>query len=134
MSGTNAKPELIDEVRNYVHFDNLAESLSKQVTNARHMRKQYEEKVLKSLETSGMRNAVLKINGASLQRETETKPQDLSWSCLEEQLQNYYKSKGRPDETKQIIEFVRKNRSSKTSEYLKKTLDADSTPKKTPSP
>jgi hypothetical protein len=132
MSGA-VKPELIDQVRNYVHFDNLAESLTKQVTNVRAMRKQYEEKILKSLETSGMRNAVLQINGATLQMVSEVKQQDLSWSCLEEQLQNYYKSKGRPDETKQLIDFIRKNRASKTSEYLKKTLGADSTPKKTPS-
>jgi hypothetical protein len=110
MSG--AKPELIEQVRNYVHFDNLAESLSKQVTNARTMRKQYEEKILTSLETTGMRNAVLQINGATLQRDTETKQQDLSWSCLEEQLHNYYKSKGRPYETTKIIEFVIKNRPS----------------------
>ena len=131
MSG--AKPELVEQVRNYVHFDNLAESLSKQATNARTMRKQYEEKILTSLETTGMRNAVLQINGATLQRDTETKQQDLSWSCLEEQLHNYYKSKGRPDEASQIVEFVRKNRPSKTSDYLKKTVTADPGRKKTPS-
>jgi hypothetical protein len=133
MSGAAAKPELIEQVRNYVHFDNLAESLTKQVTNVRNMRKQFEEKILKSLETTGMRNAVLQINGATLQRETEVKQQDLSWSCLEEQLQNYFRSKGRSDETKQIIDFVRKNRPTKTSEYLKKTLSADSSSKKPPS-
>lgn len=134
MSGATAgaKPELVEQVRNYVHFDNLAESLAKQATNARAMRKQCEEKVLTMLETSGMRNAVLQINGATLQRETEVKQQDLSWSCLEEQLHNYYRSKGKPDETTQVVEFVRKNRPTKTSEYLKKSVAADSTRKKNP--
>jgi hypothetical protein len=132
MSG--AKPELIEQVRNYVHFDNLAESLSKQATNARTMRKQFEEKILTSLESAGMRNAVLQINGATLQRDTEIKQQDLSWYCLEEQLRNYYKSKGKPDETTQVIEFVKKNRPAKMTEYLKKNVSADPPHKKTPSP
>ena len=134
MSGPSAgaKPELVEQVRNYVHFDNLAESLAKQTTNARTMRKQCEEKILTMLETSGMRNAILQISGATLQRETEVKQQDLSWSCLEEQLHQYYRSRGKPDETAQVVEFVRKNRPTKTSEYLKKNVAADPTRKKNP--
>jgi len=126
--------ELKENVRHWVHFDNLAESLTKQVMNTRAMRKSYEEKILHSLDTPTMRNAVLQITGATIQRETDTKLQDLSWTMLEDQLRTYFRSKGRSDETTQIIEHIRKNRTTKTTEYLKKTLSADATPKKTPTP
>jgi len=131
---TTPSNELKENVRHWVHFDNLAESLNKQVVNARAMRKSCEEKILKSLDTPTMRNAVLQITGATLQRETETKPQDLSWTMLEEQLHTYFRGRARPDETTQIIEHIRKNRGTKISEYLKKTLTADHPGKKTPTP
>ena len=124
--------ELVDAVRNYVHFDNLAEALTKQVTNARNMRKTSEEKILTMLDTAGMKTAVLQINGATLQRHAEFKPRDLSWALLEEQLNAYYKGRSQ-NESKAILEFVQKNRGGKTTESIKKTLTADTHGKKPPS-
>ena len=128
-----AQHDLIESVRSWVHFDNLAESLNKQVNNVRNMRSTYEEKILKMLDTTGMRNAVLQITGATLQRQTQVKPVDLSWTLLEEQLHEYYKLNRKPDETVQIVEFIKKHRGTKSSEYLKKTVTADSAQKKNPS-
>ena len=122
--------ELIDAVRHWVHFDNLAESLTKQVNNARQMRSTFEDKVLRLLETSGMRNAVLQISGATRQRAARSKSTDLSWGFLEEQLHEYYKSKGRADETPAILDFLQKHRGAKQVEYLKKTLATEAASKK----
>jgi hypothetical protein len=133
LAKTQAQTELIEAVRSWVHFDNLAESLNKQVNNVRSMRTTYEEKVLRMLENTGMRNAVLQITGATLQRQTRVKPVDLSWSLLEEQLHEYYKINRKQDETSQIIDFIQKNRGSKSVEYLKKTSSADISAKKNPS-
>jgi hypothetical protein len=105
----------------WVHFDNLAESLNKQVTNARTLRSEYETKVLEQLEKSNMKNATLKVNGANLQCATRFKSTELGWTMLEEQLHEYYKIAGKPDETKQIMGFLQKNRGGKTVEYLKKS-------------
>jgi hypothetical protein len=116
-----SSPDLVNAVRMWVHFDNLAESLNKQVTNARALRSEYETKVLDQLEKSNMKNASLKVNGATLQRATRFKSTDLGWTMLEEQLHEYYKTSGKPDETKQIMAFLQKNRGGKTVEYLKKT-------------
>jgi hypothetical protein len=131
MTTPRPSPELIESVRHYVHFDNLAESLTKQVTNARTLRSEYETKVLTLLDNTGMRNAVLQINGATLQRSSKTKPTDLSWTFLEENLHAYYKAKGKPDETTAILEFIQQRRGAKTVEFLKKT-SAEPAGKKTP--
>jgi hypothetical protein len=116
-----AGAELVDAVRNWVHFDNLAETLQKQVTNVRSIRSDYEDRILRMLDSSGMRNAVLQITGATLQRASKPKQSDLSWTFLESNLHDYYKSKGRPDETAAILEFLQTHRTTKTVEYLKKT-------------
>ena len=124
--------DLVDAVRHWVHFDNLAESLQKQVSNARTMRNDFETKILNLLESTGMRNAVLQITGATLQRTSTFKQTDLSWGFLEKQLHDYYKTKGKPDETAAILEYIKKNRGGKTVEYLEKK-SADAGGKKTPS-
>jgi hypothetical protein len=80
-----------------------------------------------------MKTAVLQINGATLQRKTEFKPRDLSWTLLEEQLHEYYKGKPR-DETAAILEFIQARRGGKTTEYIQKTLTADASVKKGPGP
>ena len=116
------KSEIIDAVRHWVHFDNLAETLSKQITNARNMRTTFEDKILKLLEAPGFKNAVLQLNGATLQKQTKFKSSDLTWGFLEDQLKDYFSTKGKPDETKQILEFIHKKRGGKNVEFLKKTL------------
>jgi hypothetical protein len=85
------------------------------------MRAKFENDILTMLETQGMKNAILQISGATLQRQTRLQSTNLSWSFLEEQLHEYYKSKGKPDETAVILDFVQKHRSSRSLDYLKKT-------------
>jgi hypothetical protein len=114
--------ELVDAVRHWVHFDNLAESLQKQVTNARSMRTNFEEKILHHLDTTSMKGAVLQITGATLQRATRPKTSDLSWGFLEASLHEYYKSRGRLDETSAVVEFLQSKRDTKVIPYLKKTI------------
>jgi hypothetical protein len=126
--------DLVEAVRHYVHFDNLAEALNKQVANARTMRGQYETKILTNLEATGMKNAVLQINGATLQRASRSQANPLSWGFLEEQLHAYYAANpSRGDETTTILNFLQNRRGSKTTDYLKKTVvGADSGSKKPP--
>ena len=121
-SPNTANSELIDAVRHWVHFDNLAESLTKQITNARSMRSSFEEKVLKLLDSLGMKNSILQLNGATLQKQTKHKPSDLTWGFLENQLNEYYANKGKPEEAKTILEFLQKNSGGKLIDILKKTI------------
>ncbi len=116
----SANADLADAVRKWVHFDNLAEHLNKQVSNARSLRSQYETKILQTLETNHMKQTTIKISGASLQHATRYKPNDLGWTMLREQLHEYYKVKGRRDETDEIMDFLQNSRGGKTVSYLKK--------------
>lgn len=113
--------DLVDAVRHWVHFDNLAESLQKQVTNARNMRGTFEERILRHLDTTSMRGATLQITGATLTKATRPKTTDLSWSFLETTLHDFYKTRGKPDETAALLEFLQAKRDTKLIPYLKKT-------------
>ncbi len=120
--------DLATAVRQWVHFDNLAESLNKQITNVRNLRSEYEAKVLEHMNTRNLQKATLRITGATLQYATRFKSADLSWSFLEEQLHEYYKSKGVRDDTGDLIAFLQKHRGKQTIEYLKKTPLPQATP------
>ncbi len=119
-----ANPELVDAVRSWVHFDNLAETLQKQVSNVRALRSEFEDKILHHLETTSLRGAVLEITGAKLQRATRPKTTDLSWTFLETHLHEYYKTRGKPDDTAALLEFLQAKRDTKQVPYLKKTPTA----------
>ncbi len=122
---------LATAVRQWVHFDNLAESLNKQVANVRSLRNESETKILTLMQQQNLQNATLKITGATLQYATRSKPTDLSWTFLEEQLHEYFKTVGKSDETPEILGFLQKQRGGKVVEYLKKT---SLTPSTTPQP
>jgi hypothetical protein len=113
--------DLVDAVRHWVHFDNLAESLQKQVTNARSMRSTFEDKILTHLDAGPMKGATLQITGATLTKATRPKTTDLSWSFLETTLHEYYRTRGKPDETTALLEFLQSRRDTRAVPFLKKT-------------
>jgi hypothetical protein len=119
-----SQQDLIDAVRNWVHFDNLNLNLAKQIVTARNMKNTFEEKVLKLLGKTKR----LRIQGALLEPSTRTNSMPLNWGLLEDSLKKYYEHENKPDETEKIIAFLKENRGSKTVTYLKKTITPD-TPK-----
>ena len=116
--------ELIDAVQNWVHFDNLNIMLAKQVVTARNMKNTFEEKILKLL--GGIKR--LRIQGALLEPATRKNSLGLNWTVLEESLHKYYATANKTDETDTIIAFLKENRGSKTTVYLKKTTVETPTP------
>jgi len=119
-----SQQDLIDAVRNWVHFDNLNLNLAKQIVTARNMKNTFEEKVLKLLGKTKR----LRIQGAILEPASRTNSMPLNWGLLEESLKKYYEHENKPDETEKIISFLKEHRGSKTTTYLKKTITPD-TPK-----
>ncbi len=107
-------------VRNWVHYDNLATSLYRQTTNARKVRDEFETKILDSLRSAHMENAVIQIAGGRLIVQEERHNQPLTLSRIEEILHTYFVSKNMPDDTQNIMRFIKKQREFKVVTKLRK--------------
>lgn len=112
-----SNPTLVDSVRNWVHFDNLCIMLSRQIATARNMRATFEDRVLSLLGSTKR----LRIKGALLEPAVKKTNINLNWTTLEESLHKYFDSVKKPDQTEEILNFMRENRGTKSSSYLKKT-------------
>jgi hypothetical protein len=99
--------DLATYVRNYVHYDNLANNYSKQATGARKLRDEFENKTIQLLRSNNMDNAIIQISGAKLQMgENKTNP-TLNVTRLRDYLKKYYAQKGNSvDETESILRFI----------------------------
>jgi len=107
-------------VRNWVHYDNLATSLYRQTTNARKVRDEFENKIIDALRSSHMENAVIQIAGGRLILQEERHNQPLTLSRIEEILHTYYVSRNLPDDTGNIMKFIKKQREFKVASKLRK--------------
>ncbi len=116
-----ANQDLVDAVRNWVHFDNLNTMLSRQLQTARNMRNTFEEKILSLLGNTKR----LKIQGATLEPVVKKINTPLNWTTLEESLHKYYESNGKKDETDAILNYLKEHRGSKNLTLLKKTPVVD---------
>jgi len=112
-------------VRNYVHYDNLVGTYTKQAGAARKMRDDYEGKVINNLRVNNMQNAVIQISGARLQYGEEKTVPALSMPRLEGYLHAYFKQKGNGvDETEAILRYLKLQKMNDTQVVarLKKTV------------
>lgn len=119
----NQQNELPALVRNFVHYDNLASNYSKQATGARHLRNDYESKIIHALRTNNMENAIIQVSGARLQCTEEKSAPSLTLPRLQQYLDRYYAQKGTGvNETEAILRFIRlqKVNDTQTTACLKK--------------
>jgi len=114
--------EVATWVRNWVHYDNLATTLSKQASNARKMRETHENQIISSLRRNHMENAVIKVSGGQITMSHEKTTAALTLGRIEEIAQKYFELRGSTDETEAFMRFLRKNRGTEESIRLKKTL------------
>ena len=116
--------EIGNWVRNYVHYDNLVGTYTKQAGAARKMRDDFEGKVINNLRTNNMQNAIIQISGARLQYGEEKTVPALSMPRLEGYLHAYFKQKGNSiDETEAILRYIKLQKMNDTQVVarLKKT-------------
>jgi hypothetical protein len=120
--------ELGNFVRNWVHYDNLATTLSKQTQSARKVRDTFEKTILDKLRANNMENAVIQIQGGRLVIAEEKHNQPLTYTRIEEGLKAYYlekqKTAGRvlPDESAAIMRFLKGHREVEITKKLKKQV------------
>lgn len=120
--------EIATWVRNWVHYDNLTTSLSKQTTNARKMRESYEYQIIAALRRNHMENAVIKVSGGQISLSHEKTSTSLTLGRIEEIAQKYFELRGGGDESEAFMRFLRKNRGTEESIRLKKTINVPPVP------
>jgi len=108
-------------IRHWVHYDNTIAELNRKIKNLRELKNNYEAQVLKSLQASSMKNPVIQIEGGRILLGEDKTQQPLSYTMLETLLNKYYAAKpGSRPETKEILKFIRENRTSQVSTCLKR--------------
>jgi hypothetical protein len=116
--------DLTTWVRNYVHYDNLANNYSKQASGARKLRDEFEHKIITNLRANKMENAIIQISGARLQYSEEKVAPSMTLPRLETYLHKYFSQKGNGvDETESILNFLKLQKMNDTqlTACLKKT-------------
>jgi dihydroneopterin aldolase len=115
---------LADNVRGWVHYDNLASSLQKQVLNARNERDRFENNVHQLLKEQQMINAVIQISGAQLQLQEDKVTSGLTIKVLQESIQSFFRGHPEcpnPDKlTNELLNHIKQQRSIHTNLRLKK--------------
>jgi hypothetical protein len=115
---------LADRVRNYVHFDNLAATFSRQAQQARTARARWEEQILQYLNENKMANAIIQIAGGRLTVHEEKHAQPLTLQRLECLLHDYFNESrpaGTKDETDDIMTYIKKHRAHTVETRIKKS-------------
>jgi hypothetical protein len=121
-------------VRNWVHYDNLALGLYRQTMNARKVREEFETKILASLRSCNMENAVIQIAGGRLMVQEERHNQPLTLARIEELLHMYFTNKNMPDDTGNIMKFIKKQRGFEVQKKLRKQSGVGVAPLPPPPP
>lgn len=111
-------------VRNWVHYDNLATGFYRQTVNSRNVRDEFETKIMDSLRSSNMENAVIQIAGGRIIVQEERHNQPLSLTRIEELLNMYFVNRNLPNDTGNIMKFIKKQRGFEIKKKLRKQTGA----------
>ena len=84
---------LAHNIRGWVHYDNMAAALQKQITNARGQRDTFENHIQALLKQQHMTNAVIQISGGQLQLQEEKSTSGLTMKSLQESVLSFFKSR-----------------------------------------
>jgi pyruvate/oxaloacetate carboxyltransferase len=120
--------ELGNLIRHWAHYDTMLTGLNKQTRDAREIRASYETQILERLRKYNAENAIIQIVGGRISVTQDKHVQPLSLKTVEAMLHQYYTHKGRPDETNEIINFIRGQRHTQISKCLKRHVTQPQTP------
>jgi len=114
------KEDIANLVRSYVHYDNLTISLQKQTNNARIVRDEFENRIIKALEDKNMKNAIIQIVGGRLQIVEDKKISPLTFHSLEDSLHKYFIENKQSDLTSELVKYIKSQRTVETFSKIKK--------------
>jgi hypothetical protein len=107
-------------VHGWVRSDMAVANYNKEVARMRKERDLYEQQILRVLKDANHEKAVIQITGGKLVVADDKTTQPLTFTSLEEMLHSYYTTAGRRDETKEIIKYIKDNRTVEHSIKLKR--------------
>jgi len=115
---------LAHNVRGWVHYDNMASALQKQITNTRKQRDAFEDQISALLKQHQIPNAVIQISGGKLQLQEEKSTSSLTMKNLLESAQSFFREHPEipnPDKmANELLEHIKKQRTTSTTLRLKK--------------
>ncbi len=109
-------------VQGWVRSDMAVANYNKEVTRMRKERDVYEQQILRTLKDANHEKAVIQITGGKLVVADDKTTQPLTFTSLEEMLHSYFTSAGRRDETKEIVKYIKENRTVEHSLRLKRVV------------
>jgi hypothetical protein len=110
-------------VKHWVHYDNSIAAINKQIRNLRDLKHTYEKQILQMITAAQMKQPVIQIAGGRLVVGEDKAQQPLTFTMLETMLDKYYAAKpGSKPETKEILKFIRENRTSQATPCLKRHM------------
>jgi hypothetical protein len=115
---------LAHNVRGWVHYDNMASQLQKQITNARKQKDMFEEHIHGLLKEHNMANAVIQVSGGQLQLQEETSTGSITMKSLQASTESFFKEHPEiPNSHKmanELLQHIKQSRTVTTSLRLKK--------------
>lgn len=109
-------------VQGWVRSDMAVTNYNKEATRMRKERDVYEQQILRTLKDANHEKAVIQITGGKLVVADDKTTQPLTFTSLEEMLHSYFMSAGRRDETKEIVKYIKDNRTVEHSLKLKRVV------------
>lgn len=109
-------------VQGWVRSDMAVANYNKEATRMRKERDIYEQQILRTLKDANHEKAVIQITGGKLVVADDKTTQPLTFTSLEEMLHSYFMSAGRRDETKEIVKYIKDNRTVEHGLRLKRIV------------
>ena len=109
-------------VQGWVRSDMAIANYNKEVARMRKERDLYEQQILRTLKDANHEKAVIQITGGKLVVADDKTTQPLTFTSLEEMLHSYYTAAGRRDETKEIVKYIKDNRTVEHGLKLKRIV------------
>jgi hypothetical protein len=109
-------------VQGWVRSDMAVANYNKEVARMRKERDVYEQQILRTLKDANHEKAVIQITGGKLVVADDKTTQPLTFTSLEEMLHSYFTAAGRRDETKEIVKYIKDNRTVEHSLKLKRVV------------
>ena len=109
-------------VHGWVRSDMAVANYNKEAAKMRKERDLYEQQILRTLKDANHEKAVIQITGGKLVVADDKTTQPLTFTSLEEMLHSYFTAAGRRDETKEIVKYIKDNRTVEHGLKLKRVV------------